>query len=40
MRWYKGVMKMDNGDGWTTLSMYLVSLDCASRRSPGEGHGN
>ena len=40
MKLYKGVMKMDNGDGWTTLSMYLVSLDCTSRRSPGEGHGN
>ena len=31
---------MDDGDGWTTLSMYLVSLDCTSRRSPGGGHGN
>ena len=40
MRWHKGVMKMDDGDGWTTLSMYLVSLDCTSRRSPGGGHGN
>ena len=39
MRWYKGVMKMDD-DGWTTLSIYLVSLDCTSRRSPGGGHGN